>query len=409
MGERADRLRTQAEHQLEEAERQHRTSEYPLHGRSTHQGHAAALDHLADTLDEIGEEPPAIVPGNHRATRQGRRVYWLRRKAAEKAVESAAARARSHDMGSTRPLGQPLVGSPARMRTQRNAIDRQNQVSDKAWELHKESEELKRRASAAASNRSIYRDDPEAIPKLRRKLASLESQRDGLKPQRKAPSILNYRQEAFEFRKRYDDGTETIQQVAMTKAEYKRKRAECKGTRIPSGSGHRVRFLSELGGGCRLTQAVVFLTDSKVHPKPEPGSEEAPEVRVHRYAMTNLGAKIRSVKERIAQLEAQEEREERPPRRIGDVEVLDNMEFQKVELHFPGKPDEATRSKLKSWGFRWVRTAGCWSRSISGETEWRLELLAAHLGRPLVDAQPTIWDTDCPQEGVEYLICAPPK
>src|SRR5262249_53696273 len=94
------------------------------------------------------------------------------------------------------------------------------------------------------------------------------------------------------------------------------------------------------------------------------------------YQFQNLGAEIRRCQKRIEQLTARQNAGERPERRIGDVVIRDNVEFQKVELHFPGKPSEEIRAKLKEWGFRWVRTAGCWSRGINAVTETRLQWLS---------------------------------
>src|SRR5690606_22893416 len=106
------------------------------------------------------------------------------------------------------------------------------------------------------------------------------------------------------------------------------------------------------------------------------------------YALSNNSANIRRLRERLAKVEALQTMTERPERRIGDVVVRDNLEFQKVELHFPGKPDESLRRDLKRWGFRWVRSAGCWSRGIGSVTEARLEMLAERLGQEITSAGP---------------------
>jgi hypothetical protein len=390
-----------AQRAREEAERQYKTSEYPRYGRGAHLDVAAALENLAATLQEIGEDPPKM-DGDRFAHRRATRVYWLKRKAAEKRLESARLRARSHDMGSTRPLGQPLVGSPQRRRAQARAIDRANRVDDKAHEAYNEAQELDRRAKAAERNRSIYRTDPRSVEKLRAKLAKLEAQRDAFKKARAArPTfpLLNYRApDGIEVENRYHDQNDHMPQIEMTKAEWKRIHKDYKGSRRVAGMAHRVRDAMRNphgpDGGMGTTLCAVFLTDSKEHPRPLPGSETVPEpvAAPPAYSLTNLGANIRRVRQQIEEHEAMDDQEERPERRItypgpemdSDVIIRDNLEFLKVELHFPGKPSDEIRHSLRTWGFRWVRSAGCWSRSISGETEARLGWLAQLLGGELI-------------------------
>ena len=41
----------------------------------------------------------------------------------------------------------------------------------------------------------------------------------------------------------------------------------------------------------------------------------------------------------------------------GDIEIVDNVEENRVQIFFPGKPDRDTRQQLKSYGFRWSPTA----------------------------------------------------
>lgn len=387
-------IRQQAETQRQEAEHAYQHSEYPRYGRATHLEHASALDALADTLGDIGEEPPAST-GNRHADRKAWRVYWLKRKAAQKHVEAAALRAQSHDMGSSRPLGQPLQGSPARRRAQRNAIERERRVDDRAHEAHNEAEELERRAQAAASNRAVYADDPEAIDKLQAQLRTLEAKRTEMQKSRKKKTLplLNYRLtpgETLEVPNQYHAGeTYQLKQIEMTKAELKKVYHEYQGTRVPVGGAHRVRVV--MGHVCGIdaslgSRRAVYLTDSKAHPRP---TDEKPPENIDgapSWAISNIAANISRIKKRIAEIEAVDEREERPARRIGDVEVVDNLDYQKVELHFPGKPDEATRTLIKSMGFRWVRTAGCWSRGINGQTEYNLTRLAEHLGAEIKNA-----------------------
>ena len=58
-------------------------------------------------------------------------------------------------------------------------------------------------------------------------------------------------------------------------------------------------------------------------------------------------------------------REEQPDAVFGDVTIRDNKVHGGVELHFPGKPSDEIRAKLKDRGWRWARRSGCWYKSVS--------------------------------------------
>lgn len=93
------------------------------------------------------------------------------------------------------------------------------------------------------------------------------------KPRPKQLPLLNYRQpEGFEIENQYNRGVfNHYPQVEMTRAEYSKIDSSYKGGKLVEGT-HRVRIAchSALKG-----YSVVFLTDSKVHPKPEGGKEVA--------------------------------------------------------------------------------------------------------------------------------------
>lgn len=355
------------------------TSEYPRSGRAAWNEHAQALDALADTLDEIGE-PPERDATNHRESRRRARIYWLTRKAAEKEVEGTLLRCESHAIAERRPFGQPIIVGHHSEGGHRSDLRRQHSKDRRAMGAHDEAEDLRRKAQAAASNRSIYGDDPEALTKLQAKLGSLLRAQEAAKPP-KAPPILNYRApEGLPIRNQYHtDEVDTVPQVEMTKAEWKKLLPESRGTRVPASCGHRVRYACGFWKGERQ-RAVVFLTDSKAHPKPEPGSEPKPRSVAPSYARANLSKQIADVRRRIAEMEAREAHKERPARNIGGIVIGDNLQYHKVELHFPDKPSDEVRTWLKAHGFRWVRSVGCWSRGINSTTEGHLQALAKMLG-----------------------------
>ena len=54
-------------------------------------------------------------------------------------------------------------------------------------------------------------------------------------------------------------------------------------------------------------------------------------------------------------------------------QVERNAEMNRLQLKFNGKPDEKTRSILKSNGFRWSPTQGAWQRQLNGNSEYGLK------------------------------------
>jgi hypothetical protein len=89
--------------------------------------------------------------------------------------------------------------------------------------------------------------------------------------------------------------------------------------------------------------------------------EEPPYLR---WQFDNLGQNIRRIKARIAELEAEAERE--PERLEGDgYHVEEDPETKRIRFFFDGKPDERTRELLKSNGFRWSPSRKAWQRLLS--------------------------------------------
>lgn len=77
------------------------------------------------------------------------------------------------------------------------------------------------------------------------------------------------------------------------------------------------------------------------------------------FELTNNGANIRRMRERLAALEraktAPEVQVEGDKARVEDCPAEN-----RVRLFFPGKPDADVRGRLKSGGFRWAPSLGCW-------------------------------------------------
>jgi len=87
------------------------------------------------------------------------------------------------------------------------------------------------------------------------------------------------------------------------------------------------------------------------------------------YLLTNNLANIKRQKARLAELEAKEIAKQEAAtvetERPDGIRVVQNREADRLQLFFPGKPDEKTISSLKSKAFKWSPSNKCWQRQLT--------------------------------------------
>jgi hypothetical protein len=216
------------------------------------------------------------------------------------------------------PFGQPILVGHHSERRDRNYRRRAFAKLDKGRALLSEAEVLERRAKAADENRAIFSDDPAASEKLEARITQLEARQARI--------------------------------VAANKLVRKQDRPG----------------LLDLG----FTEAQV----EKLFTPDFCGRLGFPN-----YLLTNNGANIRRLKERLVTTAASQDRVTTETQH-GDIRIVENTEDNRLQIFFPGKPDETTRTRLKSRGFRWSPTIGCWQRHLSlgarVDAEWAIQILA---------------------------------
>jgi len=210
----------------------------------------------------------------------------------------------AHEISSFIPMGQPiLVGHHSEKRHRRD-LDRIHNLHGQSIKAAEKAAYYADKANTIESNTAIFSDDPQATDKLRSKLKDCEELQTYMKAVNKC--IKKNDKEAF--------------------------------LKLPGASEEKW---------------IIVNTPDCFKCKGYP-----------HYKLTNNGAEIRRLKARIKQLEAVEKIESSVSEHNGIIYRI-NVEANRVQLIFPGKPEEQIRSVLKSHGFRWTPSEQAWQRHLN--------------------------------------------
>lgn len=231
----------------------------------------------------------------------------------EELAEKNESKAEQHFEASNRavdgiPMGQPILVGHHSEKSHRNALKRSHNHMDKMVESNAKSKYYAGRAQAVENDRNIYSDDPEAVIKLKEKLADLESKRDKMKAMNKI----------FRNKKLTED--EKFEQLEK-----------------------------DYG----IARSVFDLMLNPPYSYQKPGFQP--------YELTNLGATIRNTAKRLEQLQREESAESIDCTFEGG-KLVDSKEDNRFQFFFDDKPSEEIRTLLKRNGFKWSRYVGAWMR-----------------------------------------------
>ena len=268
---------------------------------------------LAPTLD-----PDLPTDDDRRAridawrARKAARVERLRERA-ERATAEASARFGSRNIDTLRGMaGEPIKVGHHSERRHRKLIERADNDMRKGCEAMDLARDLGRRADVAERSDAVDSRDPEAPDLLRAKLVDREAEHARMKAINAA-------------HKRY------LADPASLEAD---------GIAVPIAQAVR-------------DYAPVVPWQSRPFPA---------------YCLSNSNKEISRLRDRIAALEARAATPDRPSVTVGDVVISEDPGRDAVLVVYPGKPDEATRARLKADGFRWAPSVGAWTRRRSPRT-----------------------------------------
>lgn len=252
--------------------------------------------------------------------------YLERARQAERMSEARYSQARK--MGEAIPFGQPiLVGhySEKRDRNYRAKIERSYR---KAFELRETAAYYRAKADGVGRG-GISSDDPEAVVKLRVKVAKLE---------------LN--------QQRMRDANAAIRK-------------------------------NKKGGPDAQVAALVALGFSEPTARRALEPDFCGRIGFPDYALKNNNANIRRIKERIANLESEAKVREAGP---VEQEYADGIRYLeddgRVQIKFPGKPAAEVRDVLKSVGFKWSPDRGAWVRMLNGSGRYAAKYVLEKIAKP---------------------------
>lgn len=246
--------------------------------------------------------------------------------AAKNSQESSRRLQASHDEAEGIPLGQPILVGHHSEKRHRAHLKTIHGHMDKSIEHGRKADYYRGKLTSMDNNQAISSDDPDALEKLRDKLAQMEANQEYMKAaNRLVRKVLKMGD--------LDDARKVAKLVEL---------AEAKDLEV-----------SEKIATGLLTK------------------DFAGRYGFADYKLSNNNANMRRVRERIAELEQQhariteqgeEESTEYPD--LG-LEVVQNNVLNRIQLIFNAKPPAEVRDIVKQNGFRWARSEGAWQRQLN--------------------------------------------
>lgn len=246
----------------------------------------------------------------YEARQAARRKRYLSR-ADNARTEAVGQFQRSRDLTAGIPMGQPVLIGHHSEKRHRRTLERSDTAIRRGIEAENKAKHYAGKA-AGVGKAGISSDDPDAPDKLRERIAELEAKQERMKAANKAL-------------RSGDEGAQAQKLAEM---------------------GYSVAMIGEL------------MSPDYAGRRGYPS-----------YSLTNNNANVRRLKERLERLEVAREAES-VEYEVGGVTIVENVEENRLQMFFPGKPSAEVRSRLKSRGFRWSRANEAWQRHLSNAARY---------------------------------------
>ena len=255
---------------------------------------------------------------------------------AEARSNAAYGRADLREEASGIPLGQPiLVGHHSEGR-HRAAIKRADNAMRKSIDEGKRAADLRAKAAGVGTG-GISSDDPEAVVKLQAKIDTAEQSQDFMKRSNK-----------------------------IVRAAVK------KGIEGPDSEGWETYFadLRNIPHGEKYSEAAAV---ELLAP------DFCGRIGFASYQLTNNNANISRMKKRLEGLKAKEGAETKRETLQGFCDIVQNVEENRIQFIFEGKPSAEIRAIMKGHGFRWAPSQGAWQRQLTNNAKYSARLVVKQL------------------------------
>ena len=242
-------------------------------------------------------------------------------------AESSALSHQAHTMLSAIPPGQPMLPDHYSYKSDKRYRDRIDTKMRQSISADEKADYYEGKARAAANNRAISSDDPDAVQKLQEKLTALEK----------------------------------LQAKMKTINAYYRKHQTCRGCEGVTEEE-----------AARLDQRVKDGYSWETAPYPA-------------YALSNNNQEIHRIKKRLETLTQNREVGFQGWEFDGG-KVVANDDKNRLQIFFDEIPPAEVREALKGHGFRWARSEGAWQRQLSSNAIYAARHIAAI--RPIDGSDP---------------------
>lgn len=246
------------------------------------------------------------------------------------------------------PFGQPILVGHHSEKRHRKYIERFGQAVEKSILLEKKADYHAEKIENIENPHAISSDDPEAVQKLKEKLAGIEARIEAVKEHnKKAASFVH---------------------LSLFPGHY---RGDCKDYVFTNTNGHYKRYATINDNTKEITwliKSVKPAIRAMIENYAKTGKLEQTELTDDQkcfdpYVLQNLNGNKTRVKDRIAYLEKLAQVKPVEESNNGITYQVDTSE-NRVKIFFPGKPSDEIRTKLKRSGWRWSPFNGCWQKMI---------------------------------------------